>query len=155
MAGRRVIAMSARGSVTAAVEAMRAGAADFLPKPVGAKMLIERLEAVMAATRAAPAERPAASPPPMAVAGGTDFAGFVGRSPAMRIVYERIARLGRSRAPVLVTGETGTGKEIAAEALHAEGGEEALRRRELRRDPHRARRERDFRPRPRRLHRRA
>ncbi|MCC6734678.1 MAG: sigma-54-dependent Fis family transcriptional regulator [Bauldia sp.] len=123
MAGRRVIAMSARGSVTAAVEAMRAGAADFLPKPVGAKMLIERLEAVMAATRAAPAERPAASPPPMAVAGGTDFAGFVGRSPAMRIVYERIARLGRSRAPVLVTGETGTGKEIAAEALHAEGGE--------------------------------
>ncbi|MGV8839495.1 MAG: sigma-54-dependent transcriptional regulator [Bauldia sp.] len=121
MAGRRVIAMSARGSVTAAVEAMRAGAADFLPKPVGAKVLIERLEAVMAATRTAPAEPPR-SLPAAADPGHTDFAGFVGRSPAMRAVYERIGRLGRSRAPVLITGETGTGKEIAAEAIHAEAG---------------------------------
>jgi len=126
MAGRRVIAMSARGSVTAAVEAMRAGAADFLPKPVGAKVLIERLEAMMAATRAAAtviAPAPAPSPTPLdRSASGTDFAGFVGRSPAMRAVYDRIVRLGRSKAPVLVTGETGTGKEIAAEAIHAEAG---------------------------------
>ncbi|MCW5715479.1 MAG: sigma-54-dependent Fis family transcriptional regulator [Bauldia sp.] len=129
MAGRRVIAMSARGSVTAAVEAMRAGAADFLPKPVGAKVLIERLEAVMAATRASASAAAAAAAslpdaPPAPAASGTDFAGFVGRSPAMRAVYDRIVRLGRSKAPVLVTGETGTGKEIAAEAIHAEGGKD-------------------------------
>lgn len=124
MPGRRVIAMSARGSVTAAVEAMRAGAADFLPKPVGAKVLIERLEAVMAATReAATASAAGESTPAVPTRSGIDFAGFVGRSPAMRAVYDRIARLGRSRAPVLVTGETGTGKEIAAEAIHAGAGE--------------------------------
>src|SRR5690606_35667197 len=51
-----------------------------------------------------------------------DFAGFVGRSPAMQAVYDRIRRMAPSRAPVFLTGESGTGKEVCAEAIHAGSG---------------------------------
>jgi two-component system repressor protein LuxO len=116
-----VIATSARGSLTAAVAAVRAGAVDFLAKPIGAAQLLEKLEAAAAAWRAerqgAPAPQPAAEP----TRPGTDFAAFVGRSPAMREIYEHIRRIAPSRAPVFITGQSGTGKELCAEALHAVG----------------------------------
>ena len=116
-----LIATSVSGSLTTAVAAMRAGATDFLPKPIGAKALIERLEAALAGWRSQKVSRP---PPPIAVHGtdGTDFAGFIGRSPAMRAVYEQIRRMAPSRAPVFVTGESGTGKEVCAEAIHQHSG---------------------------------
>ena len=113
-----LIATSASGSLTTAVAAVKAGAVDFLPKPIGAKALIERLEAAVAAL----AGRSAAAPPrakPRAAPTETDFAGFIGRSPAMRAVYEQIRRMAPSRAPVFITGESGTGKELCAEAIHA------------------------------------
>jgi len=116
-----LIATSVSGSLTTAVAAMKAGATDFLPKPIGAKALIERLEAALAGWRGEKAARP---PPPIAVDGkdGTDFAGFIGRSPAMQAVYEQIRRMAPSRAPVFVTGESGTGKEVCAEAIHQYSG---------------------------------
>ncbi len=116
--GRQIIAMSDSGSITAAVEAMRAGAADFIPKPVGQRRLIERLEAAIADWRQPQKAEQALHPlqPP------TAFEGFVGRSPAMQSVYDQIARMAGSRAPVFVTGESGTGKELCAEAIHARGG---------------------------------
>ncbi len=85
--GRRVIALSEGGSVAAAVAAMRAGATNFIPKPVGQRRLIERLEAALADWRAPPAMTPVQAPiaPPPTQ---TDFAGFVGRSSAMRAVYD-------------------------------------------------------------------
>ena len=115
-AGRTLIATSANGSLNTAVAAMKGGAADFLAKPIGAKALIERLEAALAA--------PADAPAPVAARDDHqphtgDFAGFVGHAPAMRAVYEQIARMAPSRAPVFVTGESGTGKELCAEAIHA------------------------------------
>jgi len=116
-----LIATSISGSLTTAVAAMKAGATDFLPKPIGAKALIERLEAALAGRRSEKAARP---PPPVAVDGKdrSDFAGFIGRSPAMRAVYEQIRRMAPSRAPVFVTGESGTGKEVCAEAIHQYSG---------------------------------
>lgn len=111
---RGLIAISAHGSMATAVLAMRAGAADFIAKPVGAKALIERLEAVMCKQARAPVTAPAER-------SEADFAGFVGRSSAMLAVYEHIARVASSRAPVLITGESGTGKEVCAEAIHAHG----------------------------------
>jgi two-component system repressor protein LuxO len=86
---------------------------------MGAAQLLEKLVAAAAAWKAqrqaAPA--PMAAPPPT----NADFAGFVGRSPAMREIYDQIRRIAPSRAPVFITGESGTGKELCAEALHAEG----------------------------------
>jgi two-component system repressor protein LuxO len=141
-----LIATSVSGSLTTAVAAMRAGATDFLPKPIGAKALIERLEAALAgapfrgkpplrdsdasavprgegrqAAAARSSTRPAAEPEQRAKP-GTEFAGFIGRSPAMRAVYEQIRRMAPSRAPVFVTGESGTGKEVCADAIHQHAG---------------------------------
>ena len=53
--------------------------------------------------------------------GRSDYAGFIGASSAMQFVYEQIGRVAASSAPVFITGESGTGKDVCAEALHAEG----------------------------------
>lgn len=114
----RVIATSARGSINTAVAAIKAGAVDYLPKPYGAAALIERLDAAIRQwdqAAPAPAPRPARD-------ADAPFEGFVGDAPAMRLVFEQIARIAPSRAPVFITGESGTGKELAAEALHARSG---------------------------------
>jgi two-component system repressor protein LuxO len=105
------IATSANVSLSSAVEAMRGGARDFLPKPIGAKALLERLEQTLGA--------PAPLKPIEAASGAADFAGFIGRSAPMMEVYAQLERVARSRAPVFITGESGTGKELAAEAIHA------------------------------------
>jgi two-component system repressor protein LuxO len=110
----RTIATSANGSLATAVAAMRSGARDFLPKPIGAKLLMERLEATLGEAR----------PEARAKPGQADFAGFVGRSPQMLAVYDQIRRMAPSRAPVFITGESGTGKELVAEAIHAHAGTE-------------------------------
>ena len=117
----RVIATSAAGSLHVAVAAVKAGASDFLPKPIGARALVERLEAALSGWRGedAHAGPPAAPPRPADDAG---FAGFIGRSPAMVEVYAQIRRMAPSRAPVFITGESGTGKELCAEAIHQHSG---------------------------------
>jgi two-component system repressor protein LuxO len=122
MAGREtpLIATSTGGSVTAAVAAVRAGAIDYLPKPIGARALMERLETALAALAPVPVPSRARSPAARAGAGTRrDFASFVGASPAMHAVYDQIRRIAPSRAPVFITGESGTGKELCAEAIHA------------------------------------
>ncbi len=121
-----LIATSARGSVNTAIAAVKAGAVDFLPKPIGVSALIERLDAAVASWReklATPlpvaVERPKATAHPDT---GGDFAGFIGGSPAMHAVYDQIRRMAPSKAPVFVTGESGTGKEVVAEAIHEAAG---------------------------------
>ncbi|MEQ9689862.1 MAG: sigma-54 dependent transcriptional regulator [Bauldia litoralis] len=131
-ASSRVIATSAAGSLNVAVAAVKAGAFDFLPKPIGAKALLQGLEAAVSSWNgsvetAAAADTPArpsrpSAPSATAASEEADFAGFVGRSPAMHAVYEQIRRMAPSRAPVFITGESGTGKEVAAEAIHRHAG---------------------------------
>ncbi len=115
-AAPHVIATSAAGSVHVAVAAVRAGASDFLPKPIGARALAERLEAAVAGWPATSA--PSSAPEPA----DATFGSFIGHSAAMQAVYARIRRMAPSRAPVFVTGESGTGKELCAEAIHAHAG---------------------------------
>ena len=106
-----LIATSARGSVSFAVEAVRAGAADFLVKPYQPAELVKRMLQVM---------QSAAHEVPEAHAEIFEgFEGFIGASNAMRAIYEQIKRISPSKAPVFITGESGTGKEVAAEAIHA------------------------------------
>ncbi len=118
----RCIVMTAYGSAENAVEALKAGAFDYLTKPVDLK----QFRAVVASAiqgaapplpgRAAPGRAPA--PPQTGGASGA-LKRLVGESEAMRTVKARIAKVARSMAPVLVRGESGTGKELAARALHA------------------------------------
>ncbi len=57
---------------------------------------------------------------PVRMSSRTSFGGLVGRSPAMRAVFDALERVAASETTVLLTGETGTGKELAAESLHSE-----------------------------------
>ena len=110
-----IVATSSRGSVSSAVEAMRAGADDFLVKPYQAAELARRLLTRLA--EPVPSILPTDAP-----AAGTEQPGFhhfIGGSPAMRALYEQIRRVAPSKAPVFVTGESGSGKEVCAEAIHA------------------------------------
>ena len=110
--GTPLIVMTAQGSVASAVQAMRLGACDYLVRPFDVDVLelaIERVlsnESLRVANRFLRDQvaRPAAD--------------FFGESPAMRSVFEQIRKVGPTRATVLITGETGTGKELAARAVH-------------------------------------
>lgn len=115
----RVVVMTAHGSVMRAVEAMRAGAHEFLVKPFDES----RLLAVVAnanAGAAGPARRSARA---LGTAtGSTPLApssGFIGSSEAMQRLHQKIASVARSMATVFITGESGTGKELCALAVHA------------------------------------
>ncbi len=105
-----VILMTAFGSVPDAVEAMRRGAHDFLAKPLDFTELKRAVIQALSVRRLA--EREWVMPPE---AGARPL---VGASPAMEKVYALIRKAGPSDAAVLVLGETGTGKELVAAALH-------------------------------------
>jgi len=102
-----VIILTAHGNIASAVQAMRYGAFDFLEKPYDGMKLVKRVRAALRGWSAAPrVEAPPESAP------------FVAVSPAMRDVWKRVNRLARVDATALITGDTGTGKEVVARALH-------------------------------------
>jgi two-component system response regulator AtoC len=110
-----VIILTAHGSVDTAVEAVKAGAFDFLEKPYDRDQ-IERVLGKAVATRQLSGPRTESQR-----SGGGDLAGdlgMVGRSDAMRTVKEMIRTVAASPSTVLITGESGTGKELVARALH-------------------------------------
>ncbi len=109
--GLPVILMTAFGTIPTAVEAIKHGAHDFLAKPLDFKELGRILKKALAFADHEDREwvmEPAAGPHPL-----------IGRSPAMEEVYKLIRKAGPSDATVLILGETGTGKELVAAALHA------------------------------------
>lgn len=118
LAKQPVIVVTADGSLSRAIEAMRLGAYDFLVKPLAAKRLLAVVASAIEAgpTIVAPPPVQSADPRlPVATPGG-----FVGSSSAMREVYRQISCIARSRATVLITGESGTGKEVCADTIHRE-----------------------------------
>jgi DNA-binding NtrC family response regulator len=106
--------VTAHGSVPAAVQAMRAGAFDYLTKPFDNDDL--RLKVIRALEHRHLTRR--VHDLESEVSARTRFVGIVGQSPAIEAVLQRLARVGRSDATVLLTGESGTGKELAARRLH-------------------------------------
>jgi DNA-binding NtrC family response regulator len=134
-----VIVLTGHGTVTAAVEAMRGGALNFLTKPFN----IEELEAVVcdalapaparapgpaaggstgsAPARPEPAAPPSPPPPGTATLAGGAAAVFVGQHPRVRELLQLVERIADTDATVLITGESGTGKEVLARVLHATG----------------------------------
>jgi len=115
--GTEVILMTAYGTVENAVEAMQLGAADFLTKPFQMEELDLRLARLLELKSArAEVERLRGM-----VADARDTLGLVGSSPGVALIRDRIRRFADHDVPVLVTGETGTGKEVVARALHQLG----------------------------------
>jgi DNA-binding NtrC family response regulator len=109
-----LVVITGRATIETAVETLRAGASDFLQKPVDAarvKTLLERL------VRAG-ADRSEIASLRSELRELGRFGAMIGSSPVMQQVYDRIARVAPSDASVLVTGESGTGKELVAETVH-------------------------------------
>jgi DNA-binding NtrC family response regulator len=108
-----LIVLGAGAVLQDAVDAMQLGAADFLAPPFSAELILPRLNRLIAQT-AGIAAQPAAAP-------SLEHLGLTGRSSAMARVYAAIARIGRYKTNVLVLGESGSGKELVARALHSTG----------------------------------
>jgi two-component system, repressor protein LuxO len=111
-----IIVSSPATEIDRAVEAMRAGAHDFLVKPYNDEQLVTTLKSAFA------------TPTPGSFLGGAHRAlaeavqtvpGFVGTSPLMQRIYARIRAIAGSSAPCFLTGESGTGKDLCARAIHA------------------------------------
>ncbi|MFN3992546.1 MAG: sigma-54-dependent transcriptional regulator [Tabrizicola flagellatus] len=117
----RVIAITAPGAARRAVEAMRAGAHDFLVKPFDEGRFLSVVqnalaEANLRETGKADPQVATRSRDPAEVA---ENSGFIGSSDAMKRIHLTIGSVARSMATVFITGESGTGKELCALAVHA------------------------------------
>jgi DNA-binding NtrC family response regulator len=110
-----VIVLSHGDTVSVAVEAMRAGASDFLVRPVAPERLLEALAANADRRRAAGELAPMSEKlaPPLALEQ------LIGASPEFRTALAVAAKSARNRLPVLIVGEPGTGKETVARGIHA------------------------------------
>jgi two-component system response regulator PilR (NtrC family) len=141
----KTIVITAFGSSDNAVEALKAGAFDYLTKPVDLRQFrsvvasaLGRIDAVvstiaptLAAAKAVEPQGARASqafqpkdprePAPMVVPASTAFARMVGHSPAIEQIRAMVEKVARSMAPVLIDGESGTGKELVAKSIHEIG----------------------------------
>jgi two-component system response regulator HydG len=115
--GCEVILMTAHAAVDSAVEAIKLGARDYLTKPFD----FDRLRQLLDAIRTEIERRAQVVALESQVARQLEFHGMLGRSPAMQEVFSLIQRLAPHAKVVLISGETGTGKELAARAFHQAG----------------------------------
>jgi DNA-binding NtrC family response regulator len=109
----RVVLVTAHDDMQMAVDAMRQGAQDFLTKPLDLDELDEVIEHALASgcrEAAEPAELP------------TGRGRLIGREPQMVAIYKIVGRVAGTDAPVLIRGETGTGKELVARTIHDNSG---------------------------------
>jgi DNA-binding NtrC family response regulator len=109
-----ILVLTANGSVSHAVNAMRAGATDFLVKPLAPERMLRALDAAVAGT-AAGELRPLTEKIPALLG----FDEIVGSAPQFRAALAIAAKAARARVAVLIEGESGVGKEVVAEAVHA------------------------------------
>ncbi|MGD0787561.1 MAG: sigma-54 dependent transcriptional regulator [Terracidiphilus sp.] len=112
-----VIAMTASGSVNAAVEAMRCGASDYLTKPFAMDELSTVLDRAAATHLTDTATRQLRERLRLSQGLGA----MIGRSAEMEKLYRILSKVAQSSHPVLVLGESGTGKELVARTIHAYG----------------------------------
>lgn len=114
-----IVLVTGHASLDSSIEAMRLGAADYLVKPIAMKQLQRVLSRCDNRPDAGGGKaQPAAAPRDPDAESGR-FGLLWGRSPAMRRVYEQIYRVAPTSVTVLITGESGSGKELVAQTVHA------------------------------------
>lgn len=109
-----VLMMTAYGNIETAVEAMKRGAVDFLTKPVN----IERLEVLIQRALKTRTLEVEVKQLHERLDEKFSFAGIVGNSPKLQAVIDRVRLVAPSRATILIEGQSGTGKELIAQAVH-------------------------------------
>jgi len=109
-----LVVITGHASVESAIEALRAGATDYLVKPVD----IERLRAILQRVPKTEHLREEIGELRNELLRLGRFGHILGNSPAMRKVYDQMARVAPTSASVLLVGESGTGKEVAAQTIH-------------------------------------
>ena len=109
--GLPVIIISAQNTIMTAIQAAERDAYDYLPKPFDLPDLMKRAARALEVKRRAPLPRSDGSEP------ASDLP-LVGRTPAMQELYRLVAKVMNAPLPVLVTGESGTGKSLIARAIH-------------------------------------
>lgn len=102
--GIPIVMITGRGNEKTAIEATRLGVTDYLEKPVSAEELRARLEKIFSAQ---------SQPSPAPEAGG-----MISEDPAMKAIFDMVGAVARSDSRVLILGETGTGKQLIAQAIH-------------------------------------
>ncbi len=118
-----VAMITAHGNVEAAVEALKAGAFDFVSKPVELAVLRGMVtHALLLQSSPAPAPNAAPAGAPFAPENGSRL---IGNSPAMAALHATVAKVARSQAPVYILGESGVGKELVARTIHEQGARAA------------------------------
>jgi two-component system nitrogen regulation response regulator GlnG len=110
--GLPVIVISAQNTIMTAIQAAEADAYDYLPKPFDLPDLMKRAARALEVKRRAPQPRDAST-----TQESSDLP-LVGRTPAMQGLYRLVARVMNTSLPVLITGESGTGKSLIARAIH-------------------------------------
>jgi len=110
-----ILMLTTSASPLLAVEAMRAGASDYLVKPVSPDRLMEALRSVT--TREAP--RDELAPLTEKMSASLDFDAMIGTAPPFRAALAQAAKAARGHGHVLIEGESGTGKEMLMRAMHA------------------------------------
>ena len=113
----QVILMTAEATVDSAIEAVKLGALDYLSKPLD----FDRLRELLCGVRYGIARRQRLLAADTELAHRFEFCGMVGRSPVMQELFDLVRRLAPHARTALITGETGTGKELVARALHKMG----------------------------------
>ncbi len=107
-----VVLISGFGTLQTAIDAVRAGAFDYVSKPFNISEVKATVERALSDVATPAAPRPSLDVPPP---------GLIGRTAGMLSVYKQIAHAANAAAPVLIIGDSGTGKELVARAIHAHG----------------------------------
>ncbi|RLB83938.1 MAG: sigma-54-dependent Fis family transcriptional regulator [Deltaproteobacteria bacterium] len=110
-----VVMITAHGSIESAIEAMKAGASDYLMKPFDPEDLELLIEKLAQTKRLVDQNRWLRE----SYEGSSRFQDLIGQSRAMQKVFQLVEDVASSDTPVLIVGETGTGKELVAKAIHA------------------------------------
>jgi DNA-binding NtrC family response regulator len=112
-----VVLITAWGSISLAVKGIKAGASDFITKPWSNQALIQVIHTILDLSNAREKGNAGKNASRAELDSRHNFSGIVGEDPALLKILELVGRIAPTDASVLITGETGTGKEVIAEAL--------------------------------------
>ncbi|MFT7243114.1 MAG: two-component system response regulator PilR (NtrC family) [Candidatus Azotimanducaceae bacterium] len=104
-----VAMITAHGNMESAVEALKSGAFDFVSKPLNLELLRKLVDTALNLKPLTPSDE------------SDDTQGLIGNTPAMLLLRKQIIKLARSQAPIYISGESGSGKELVARMIHEKG----------------------------------